>query len=84
MAVKGRQTKLRDLHVTMPVVDVSCAPIISTQSSSLSTSDRIRPKKMLLKEHSLGFGARGTWNEASTAKTETTVGLKGSQSGLGP
>ena len=38
-AVKGRQAKLRDPHDTTRVVNVSC----SVQSSSLSTSHRIRP-----------------------------------------
>jgi len=37
MAVKGRQTKLKDPHDTTRVVDVSCASISFLQSSSLST-----------------------------------------------
>ena len=62
---------------------------VSISVSSLSASHRIDRKEMLMEEQMIsaaspGFGARGTRNEASTAKTETTVGLVGGQSGLGP
>ena len=82
-AVKGRQAKLRDRHDTMRVVNVSISV------SSLSASHRITTEYMLMEEQMIssaspGFCARGTRNEASTAKTETTVGLMGGQSGLGP
>jgi len=45
MAVKGRQAKLENPHDTTRVVDVSYASINSVKSSSLSTSNRIRPKR---------------------------------------
>ena len=41
-------------------------------------------EEQMISAASPGFGARGTRNEASTAKTKTTVGLMGGQSGLGP
>ena len=82
-AVKGRQAKLRDPHDTTRVVNVSISV------SSLSASHRIRPRKMPMEVQMIISGVariwyEGTRNEASTAKTDTTVGLMGGQSGLSP
>jgi len=45
VGLKGRQAKLKDLHDTTRVVDVSCASISFLQSSLLSTTDEKGPKR---------------------------------------
>ena len=61
-AVKGRQAKLSDPHVTTRVVSVSISV------SSLNASHRIRPKKMLMEEQMIISGVARIWCEGNTKR----------------
>ena len=70
--IEVRQAKRRDPHNTTHVVDVSCASISWVHQIEHDQKDANGKTA-----ESPGFGARGTRNEASTAKTETTGGHVG-------
>ena len=77
-AVKGRQAKLSDPHDTTRVVNVSIS------ASSLSASHRIRPKNANGGTDDYQRRRQDLVRGEHETKTETTVGLMGGQSGLGP